>query len=84
MSYITYTTEVKNNIAEIKTYPLVNFDINVDGTACLLVRYSDGKYYQEKVSRDDMKKQSKDLAKHIVNKVESYFNGWGAKNGLRN
>lgn len=82
MTYITYTSEVKNKINSIKKYPSVNLDINVDGTACLLVRYADKKYYQEKLTREKMSMKADDLAKLIVRCVESYFTGWGAKKGF--
>ena len=83
MSYILKTTEVKNKIKSIKEYPLVNLEWNVDGTACLLVKYADRKYYETKLSNENMKMEVDGLANHIVNCVESYFTGWGAKNGLR-
>jgi hypothetical protein len=82
MNYTPYTTRVKSALAEIKVYPLVNLDINVDGTACLLVKYADRKYYEEKVSRENMNLESDDLARLIHARVENYFNGWAVKKGL--
>jgi len=82
MTYVLYTTKVKNVINSIKSYPLVNLEINVDGTACLLVRYADRKYYEECVSREDMKREPKDLANLIISRVETYWTGWAFKKGL--
>jgi len=82
MSYITYPEDVKNKIALVKDYPLVTLDYNVNGTGFVLVKYKDRKYFQKCLSRDEMKMKSQDLANHIINMTESYFNGWGAKKGL--
>jgi hypothetical protein len=84
MNYIPKTTEVKNKIKTIKDYPLINLEINVNGSACLLVKYADRKYYEQCLPREEMKMNSDSLADLIIRRVESYFNGWGAKNGLRN
>ena len=77
--YETYTSKVKKKIDSIKKYPLVNLEINVDGTACLLVKYSDKKYYEEKLTKDKMSMKADVLAQHIINCVESYFIGWAEK-----
>jgi antitoxin component HigA of HigAB toxin-antitoxin module len=83
MSYVTHTEKVKNAIAEVKDYPLVNLEINVNGSACLLVKYKDGKYYEQCLPREEMKQSVEVLSNLIVNRVESYFNGWGAKQGFK-
>ena len=83
MSYVLKTTKVKNEIAKTKKYPLVNLEINVDGSACLLVKYADRKYFEQCVPREEMKMSVESLASLIVRRVESYFTGWGAKKGLR-
>lgn len=83
MSYKTHTSKVKTAIAEIKDYPLVNLEINVDGTACLLVKYADRKYYEQCLPRDEMKQSVEVLSNLIISRVESYFNGWGAKQGFK-
>jgi hypothetical protein len=83
MAYVLKTTEVKNEIAKTKDYPLVNLEWNVDGSACLLVKYADRKYFEQCLPREEMKMSIENLATLIVRRVENYFNGWGAKQGLR-
>ena len=83
MAYVLFTTKVKTAIDSIKKYPLVNLEINVDGMACLLVKYADRKYYEECVTRENMKLGAEELAKLIVARVEAYWTGWAFKKGLR-
>jgi len=82
MDYIPYTTEVTNIIAGLKKYPLVSFELNVDGSGCLLVKYSLGRYYQYKFSNTEMKITASEMANLIVARVESYFNGWAVRKGF--
>ena len=71
--YIQYTTDVKNHIQKLKNYPLFDFEINVDGTACLLVRYSNGTYFEKRLSYEEMKKLVIQQTLYIINLVEDNF-----------
>jgi len=83
MGYKLKTQEVKEGIALKITYPLVSLEWNVDGTACLLVKVADGKYYENKIPREEMQMESDALASLIVARVDSYFNGWAVRKGIR-
>jgi hypothetical protein len=78
-----YTTDVTNKIKETKNYPLIDLSINVDCTACLLIKYDEHKYYDAKLTYNEMKLSVEALADLIIRRVEAYFNGWAVKKGLR-
>lgn len=79
----SYFDVVIEKIEEAKNYPFINFSINVDGTACLLVKRQDHQYYERKFQNNELNKDSTKMAQSIIDKVEAYWTGWGFKKGLR-
>lgn len=83
MAYQTLTQKLTGQLNQIPGYSVITFDFNVDGTACLLVKVAGSRYYEERVSYQDMKQDAARLVMLLIHRIEAYFNGWAVRRGIR-
>lgn len=79
--YITYTAQVTDLINSTKNYGMVDFNIRVDGTGYINVRYDTGRYFDKDFTRAQMCMPAADMANFIIACVDAYFTGWAVRTG---
>ena len=73
--YITHTQKVKTVLESSKEFETVLFEINIDGTACLLMKSRETKkYFEKKLAHSEMKQSVEKLSSFILSKTSNYFN----------
>ena len=73
--YVTLTSKVKTVLKSSKEFETVLFEINVDGTACLLMKSKETKkYFEKKLTCTEMKQSAETLSSFILSKTSNYFN----------
>lgn len=82
MNYVPLTQKLTGLLNQIPGYQVITFDFNVDGSACFLMKYEGSNYYEERVSYQYMK-QDNLLLQLLVGRIESHFNGWAVRKGIR-
>ena len=82
LQYVTYTQRVKKIIAGMQ-YPFLDFELNVNGSGYIVVRYFNNQYFQMSLTNEEMKLCPVVLADLLIANIENYFNGWAVRKGLR-
>lgn len=79
--YVPYTTRVSDMVIAATTYGMVDFNIRVDGTGYINVRYTDGRYFDKDFTRAQMQMSDASMAAFIIACVDAYFTGWAVRTG---
>lgn len=64
--YTPYTKTVKAIIAKTHEFPLMDFEMRVDGTGYMVAKCKAGKYYQQIFTYDEMKLPAASMAAKII------------------
>lgn len=67
--YIPVIDKVKKKIPE---YNIIDFSINVDGSACLMIKFTEHDYYQRKLTNEEMKQHPTEIANLIKREAQQF------------
>lgn len=80
--YISYCQQILNSINLDKDYTIIEFSINVDGTACFLAKHNN-KYFEKKFTYEEMKQPVSYWVELLPKIIYNYFHGWAVRKGIR-
>lgn len=80
--YEAYTDKIINRMSLSNDFKVIDFDLLVNGTGCLLVKHR-SKYFEKFFTYDEMKQPPEYWIDLLPKIIHNYFYGYGIRKGLR-